>query len=227
MKRTKTKTIIALVVVLVFAIIVTYVLLKSKRYDIASFLIALLGIAAFVLNLESGLANNTRLLVIVAEMTALSVAGRLVFSPIPFFKPITALIVISALYLGSRSGFIIGSLSALLSNLYFGQGAWTPFQMIIFGLIGFLSGVLARHIQRNRITLAMWGIISGAVYSTFMDIWTTLWVDGNFNLARYLFFIISSLPIMLVYAISNVIFLLLLTRPIGRKITRLKEKFGI
>ena len=99
--------------------------------------------------------------------------------------------------------------------------------MMVWGLIGFLTGLLAKYIIKNRITLSIWGVFSGVFYSMVMDVWTTLWSDGVFNLSRYIFFVSSSLPVMAVYAVSNVIFLLLLTKPIGKKLNRLKTKYGI
>jgi len=60
-----------------------------------------------------------------------------------------------------------------------------------------------------------------------MDIWTTLWADGGFNIARYLASAVTALPITATYAISNIIFLLLLSKPFGRKLNRLKTKYGL
>jgi len=61
-------------------------------------------------------------MVIVATMTALAVVGRFVFAPVPYFKPVTAIVIITAIYLGSEAGFLVGSLSAIISNIFFGQG---------------------------------------------------------------------------------------------------------
>ena len=91
--------------------------------------------------------TGTRRMVLVAVMTAISVLGRF----IPFFKPITALTVITAMYLGGEAGFLVGSLSALLSNFYFGQGPWTAFQMLAWGLIGYVAGLIAESLKRNRV----------------------------------------------------------------------------
>ena len=63
---------------------------------------------------------TSRRMVLVAIMTALSIAGRF----IPMFKPVTAISIITGAYLGGGSGFLVGALSALLSNFYFGQGPW-------------------------------------------------------------------------------------------------------
>lgn len=207
-------------------VILSYTLFDNNRYDIASLVIAVVSTLAVVLRFEKSKSNG-KLIAVIAVMTSLSVAGRFIFSPLPFFKPVTAIVVITALYFGSECGFITGAFSALLSNFYFGQGPWTPFQMMVWGLIGLLSGLLAKYIVKNRITLSVWGVFSGVLYSMIMDIWTTLWSDGGFNISRYVFYLSSSLPIMAVYAVSNVVFLILLAKPFEKKLERIKIKYGI
>lgn len=225
-KVKKATAALLLCVAVPITVIVSFSFFQNSRYDIASLIIAVLATAAFVMRFEKNKSNG-KLVAVIAVMTALSVAGRFVFSPIPFFKPVTAIVVITALYFGGECGFIVGAFSALLSNFYFGQGPWTPFQMMVWGLVGLFSGLLARFIVKNRITLSVWGVLSGVFYSMIMDIWTTLWADGGFNLSRYIFYVSSSLPIMVVYAVSNVIFLILLTKPIGKKLNRIKVKYGL
>ena len=201
-------------------------LLEQNRYDIVMLLVAVLSIVPFFLRFEHK-RQNVRELVLVAVMTALSVAGRLLFAPVPGFKPVTAIVIITGLYLGWEAGYLCGSLTALVSNLYFGQGPWTPFQMAIWGLIGLFAALLAKQLCASRILLCIYGVFSGVAYSAFMDVWSTLWYDGYLNIARYLALLITALPFMAVYAVSNVVFLLMLTGPIGRKLTRIKTKYGL
>ena len=201
-------------------------LLEQNRYDIVMLLVAVLSIVPFFLRFEHK-RQNVRDLVLVAVMTALSVAGRFLFAPVTGFKPGTAIVIITGLYLGWEAGYLCGSLTALVSNLYFGQGPWTPFQMAIWGLIGLFAALLAKQLCASRILLCIYGVFSGVAYSAFMDVWSTLWYDGYLNIARYLALLITALPFMAVYAVSNVVFLLMLTGPIGRKLTRIKTKYGL
>jgi uncharacterized membrane protein len=131
------------------------------------------------------------------------------------------------MYFGSEFGFLTGALSALLSNFYFGQGPWTPFQMFSWGIIGLVAGLIAEPLKRNKILLIIYGVFSGAVYSLLMDIFTSLWLDGTFIPMRFLTAVATSLPIMIIYIISNVIFLLILTPLFGNKLERLRDKYGI
>jgi energy-coupling factor transport system substrate-specific component len=82
---------------------------------------------------------------LLAIMTVLSVLSRILFAEIPGFKPITAMIVITGISFGAEAGFMTGSLSAFISNIYFGQGPWTPFQMFSWGISGLLAGALAKQ----------------------------------------------------------------------------------
>lgn len=200
--------------------------LGDRKYAFVSLALSVVACIPFFVSFEKG-KNDARRIVIIAVMTALSVAGRFVFAPIPFFKPVTAIVIITAIYLGAEAGFITGAFSAVVSNFYFGQGPWTPFQMFAWGLIGFLAGLLAKRLVESKILLIIFGALSGVVFSFIMDVWTTLWADGTFNIARFIASITTAAPFTVVYMVSNVIFLLLLTKPIGRKLQRLKTKYGI
>lgn len=171
--------------------------------------------------------NTPRELAVVAVMTALCAAGRFLFAWLPGFKPVTALTVITGVWLGPEAGFAVGALSAVLSNVYFGQGPWTPFQMAAWGLLGFLAGVLARPLKKSRVALCFYGAAAGVLYSAAMDVWTALWADGRFVFARYAAAVLSALPVTAEYALSNVVFLLLLARPIGGQLQRIQIKYGL
>lgn len=200
--------------------------LGDRKYAFVSLALSVVACIPFFVSFEKG-KNDARRIVIIAVMTALSVAGRFVFAPIPFFKPVTAIVIITAIYLGAEAGFITGAFSAVVSNFYFGQGPWTPFQMFAWGLIGFLAGLLAKRLLESKVLFIIFGALSGVVFSFIMDVWTTLWADGTFNIARFIASITTAAPFTVVYMVSNVIFLLLLTKPIGRKLQRLKTKYGI
>ena len=73
-------------------------------------------------------------------LAALAAAGRILFGPIPDFKPVSAIAIIAGATLGRRNGFMVGALAALTSNFFFGQGVWTPWQMYAWGLVGYVGG---------------------------------------------------------------------------------------
>ncbi len=193
----------------------------ENAYVYLSAVIALIVCLLFYMVYEKR--GRTRRLVVVAVMTALAVTGRFVFGFLPAFKPVTAITVITAMYLGSTAGFLTGSFSALISDFWFGQGAWTPFQMFSWGMIGFIAGLLGKYLRKNKMLLIIYGVFSGILYSVIMDFWSVLWYNADFNWALYSITIVASLPHTVVYAISNVIFLWLMNKPFGRKLSRVSE----
>ena len=164
---------------------------------------------------------------ITAVLTALSVVGRIVFTPLAGFKPCTAIIIIAGVSLGADAGFICGALTALISNIYFGQGMWTLFQMFSWGLIGVLSGILSSQLGKHKWKIYLFGAFSGVLYSFIMDVFSVIWQDGGFNLARFIAYAAGSAPFCAVYAFSNVVFLLILGPRMIRSIERVVLKYGL
>lgn len=202
-------------------------LFMDRKYNVISLIVAFLSCVPFFIRFEKG-KNGVRELVVIAVMTAFSIIGRLIFAPLPGFKPVTAITVISGIALGPEAGFLVGSLTAVVSDFFFGQGPWTPFQMFSWGVLGFLSGVLFFKKEKpNKIMVCLLGAVGGVIFSLIMDIWTTLSLDGIFLWTRYLVNVVSALPFMAIYAISNVIFLLVLTEPFLSKLNRLKKKYNL
>lgn len=202
------------------------VIFKDKQYAWVTLCIAVLACIPFFFSFENG-KTRVKEMMIIAVMVSLAVVGRIIFTPLPGFKPVTAIVVITALYFGGEAGFLTGALSAVISDFYFGQGPWTPFQMFVWGLIGFIAGIISDPLKRSRILLAVYGVVSGVLFSLLMDVWTVLWWDGSFTLTRYLAATVSAARFTVVYAVSNVIFLLLLQKPIGKKLERIKDKYGL
>ena len=216
----------AMISIIIFLTVADIILFSGKYYDVASLIAAFLSCIPFYITFEKSKATSKEIM-LVALMTAFSVCGRIMFSFIPFFKPITAFTIISGMYLSAPAGFICGSFSALISNIYFGQGPWTLFQMISWGLIGFISGVIGEKLLEKRIILVIYAFISGVLFSLIMDLWTVLNIDKEFNFSRYIIQLISSFPIMIIYSLSNIVFLILLQKPIGKKLKRAKKRYGI
>lgn len=199
---------------------------RAKYYAYCSLCVAVLSCVPLFYTYERK-ESSSKELTVLAVLTALSSAGRLIFAWLPGFKPTTAICILSGIWLGKEAGFVVGALSAVVSNFYFGQGPWTPFQMFAWGFLGFLAGLLGSRFRKNKVALCGFGALAGVAFSLMMDIWTTLWADGTLRLSRYLATALSALPVTAEYAISNVVFLLLLAKPIGEKLERIKKKYGL
>ena len=225
-KRKTALTFMLLLAVVPALSVVGVLLFPDRSYPVVALGIAVLSVLPILYSFERR-ENTARELTLLAVLVALSAAGRFIFAWLPGFKPVTALTVIVALHLGREAGFVVGAMSAVVSGFYFGQGPWTPFQMFAWGLIGLCAGLLARPLRKNTALLCVFGALSGVAFSVIMDVFTVLWADGGFNAARYFAAVVYALPVTAEYAVSNVIFLLLLAKPLGKKLTRVKEKFGL
>ena len=178
-------------------------------------------------------------------MAALCVVGRAAFSliPLPNFKPVSAIIIITALAFGPEAGYLTGALAAILSNFLFGQGPWTPWQMFCWGLVGFLAGILCRTglfgpvgqtpanekgKRRKPVALCIYGFLSVfLIYGGIMNPASILMSYGYITKSSLIAYYISGAPVDLVHAASTVIFLWLLSRPLLEKLERIKVKYGL
>ena len=203
------------------AVVIAGAILLGGNYVYVILAVAVLSILLFISGFEKKKTGSRRL-VLVCVMAALAVVGRF----IPVIKPVAALTAIAGMYLGPEAGFLCGALSALISNFYFGHGPWTPFQMLAWGLIGLFAGLLCELLKKSRVALYTFGAISGVFFSLVMDVWTVLW-PGAFDASLYLEAIIAAIPHTLIYAASNVIFLVLLAKTMGEKLGRIKIKYGV
>ena len=194
----------------------------KSTYLWISLAVALLSLLLFVAGFEKK-EIGTRRSVLVSIMIALCIIGRI----IPFFKPVTALVVLCAIYLGAQAGFYTGALAALISNFIFGQGPWTPFQMLAWGLIGLFAGLFAKPLQKSRVLLLLYGAIAGLASSAVMDVWSVLWMTGGVDVQAYRAALITALPHTALYVLSNLLFLFICAKPIGDKLQRIKIKYGV
>lgn len=199
---------------------------KEKQFAFITLTAVVVSCIPFFMNFEKN-SRNIHKLVIISVMIAMSVTGRFIFAPIPHFKPVTAIVIITAIYFGSEAGFMTGALSAVISNFYFGQGPWTLFQMFTWGLIGLVAGLMSNKLKTSKVLLSVYGVFAGVAFSLIMDAWTVLWYQNGFPIDIYLTTIGTASYVSVVYAVSNVIFLLFLCKPMGEKLSRIKLKYGL
>ena len=140
------------------------------------------------------------------------------------------LTIIAGVAFGGETGFLVGAMTMLASNVLFSQGPWTPFQMFSMGIIGFLAGVLFRKgwLRRSRGALAMFGgIVTFVIYGAIMNPVSALIYGAEMNWQTLLTYYITGFPMDCVHACATVIFLLLLAEPMLEKLDRIKVKYGL
>ena len=223
----KTIISIAIILVLIPLVLVLGVKLGDRNYAVTSTIVVLLALAMFFLAFERRRVQ-ARELVVVASMAAIAVVSRIIFAPIPQAKPILAVIIVTGAALGAQVGFMSGAVAMLVSNFFFTQGPWTPWQMLCLGLIGFLAGLLYRlPMMQNRVVLCVFGFLSGFLYGFIADIWTILSMSEAITVSLILGVYAQAFYFNLTLAISTAVFLLLVGKPMIGKLERIKVKYGI
>lgn len=201
----------------------------DRKYYFISSLILIEALLPFLLIFEDR-SPQARELVLIAVLVALCVASRAALFMVPHFKPMLAMVIICGLCLGAESGFLIGVLAAFCSNIFFGQGPWTPWQMLAYGLIGFLSGVLYQKglLSKNKIALCVFGGLTAVLlYGGIMNPASVLIYQSAPSWEMFVSAYALGLPLDLIHAAATVLFLWLLAVPMSEKLERLKIKYGL
>lgn len=200
----------------------------ERKYYLTSLLLVGLMFVPFVLRFE-GRRPQARELVLLATMTALAVAGRAAFYWLPQCKPVCAIVILTAVAFTPEAGFVTGAAAGLISNFFFGQGPWTPWQMLGMGLCGFLAGLVFRRggLPRKREALCAYGAVSAfLVYGILLNAYSALLATGALTWQSLAVYCSSGFAMDAVQAISTVIFLWFFTEPMLDKLERVKIKYG-
>lgn len=161
-------------------------------------------------------------------LASIAAAGRVMFAAVPDVKPVSAIVIVAGASLGRRQGFMTGALAALASNLYFGQGAWTPLQMYAWGLIGYLSGALADTGALSRPwAVYVWGMASGLLYGAILNSWHVLGFVRPLTWQTALAAYGAGLPLDVVHGLSTIAFLALIWGPWQKAIARVVSKYAL
>ena len=202
---------------------------NDRKYLLISLFIVFYSMIPFFLTFESR-RPQAREVLIIAVLTAIAVAGRAAFFMVPSFKPVMAFVIISAVCFGAESGFLVGALSMLVSNMLFGQGPWTPWQMFSMGIIGFLAGILFQKgwLKARKVSLCIFGFWAALfIYGGIMNPVSLLMSSYAITKMNLLAIYISGLPVDMVHGAATVIFLLLASKPMIEKLERIKIKYGL
>jgi len=173
---------------------------------------------------------QARELVVIAVLCGIGVVGRTAFFMLPQFKPVVAIVIIAGVAFGGEAGFLVGAMTGFVSNMFFGQGPWTPWQMFAFGIIGFLAGVLFRKglLLRSRFSLCVFGgFATFLIYGGLMNPAMVLMLQSSPTRAMFLAAYLQGIPFDLVHAFATVVFLVVAARPMLEKLDRIKVKYGL
>lgn len=211
----------------IIGIILWQVFFADTNYYLMSVFVLILSMIPFFVSFEHS-KPTARELSLISSLIAIAVVSRAMFYLIPQVKPIAAVVVVSGVCLGAKKGYLIGAFSAFISNFIFGQGIWTPFQMVGLGLIGLLSGWIFSKIKINRVNLTIVGfILTFAVYGIIVDSCSVLMLSSDFTLSSVLAVYGAGIPFNLIFGATTGLFLFLFGEQFVSKLNRLVIKYGI
>lgn len=202
---------------------------EKKYYIAVSLLVIIYAMIPFFAGFERR-KPKAREIVILAVLIAVAVVARGAFFMTPNFKPIVAIVIISGVSLGRESGFLVGAMSAFVSNFFFGQGPWTPWQMIAMAVCGYLAGLLFHKCSGriNKWALILFGaLVTFFVYGGITDLWTVLYMTGKPTIATAVMVYSAAFYFNLIHAAATAVFLFILAKPMVEKLDRVKTKYGM
>ncbi|MGN6275576.1 MAG: prenyltransferase/squalene oxidase repeat-containing protein [Solirubrobacterales bacterium] len=168
----------------------------------------------------------SQVVALVAALAALAIAGRIAFAAFPNVKPTTDIVIFAGYALGGAPGFAVGALTGLVSNFWFGQGPWTPWQMAGWGLCGILGAALALGTRNaGRLTLAATGAFAAVIYGALLNFSVMATSGGDLLWGKFWFFEGRAIPFEVAHATGNVVFALVAGPAMVRMLTRFRERF--
>jgi energy-coupling factor transport system substrate-specific component len=196
-------------------------------------------LAALLAEAQTGLTAHT--VALIGTLVGLNAMIRVVDTVLPLpggFSPVFLLIILVGYVFGPRLGFLMGSLTLLVSGPLTagGLGPWTPYQMLAAGWIGMGAAWLPKSRGRTLWLVvygAVWGLAYGAI--TNLQYWPYAlsspdlsWEPGLGPLAvltRYArFYLLTSLAWDGLRAAGNVALILLLSHPLIQTLQRFQRR---
>ncbi len=203
--------------------------LNNRKYYFISILLLFELLCAFYLQFELK-KTSARYLVTAASLCAIAIAGRAAFFMLPQCKPVLAITIISGIALGGETGFLVGSVTMLISNMLFSQGPWTPWQMMAMGIIGYLAGVIFRKklLPCKKNWICIFGMLTAIfIYGTIMNTASALiWTD-SITMPILLSYYITGFPMDCIHAAATVLFLYFGAEPLLEKLYRVIKKYKL
>lgn len=199
----------------------------QQHYLLISLIMIIIAMLPFFIQFERKELKPEEI-VLIAMLAAIAAVSRIPFAPLPSVQPTSFVIIMSALVFGPEVGFLVGSVAAVVSNIFLGQGPWTPWQMFGWGMMGLTAGLLRNTVfMKSLIGRNIFGFVWGIVFGWFMNLWVILGfieeITWNVIVVTY----VSSFYFDLAHALSNVFFITVFSSVWLRILLRVKKKYGM
>ena len=231
-KKSQRLTVLSVILLIILAPVIMLLSMnffQQGDYYISAVAIIILSIVPFYVFFEQRKIKTSEI-VTLAVMIALCVASRAVMAYIPQVKPTCALVIVTAIAFGPNVGFFTGSLSMFVSNFIFGQGMFTPFQMLGMGLVGFICGLIfhKKPYSNNKLAVSViGGLACFLIYGVIVDNCSFFMMSTEFTFKSAIKIYLSGLSFNLIHGITTGILLLFINKPMTDKFNRLRIKYGI
>ena len=216
------KIMIAVVSIILFLLLFVF---SERAYFFISFLIIGLIMLPFFIRFEKR-SISAREVVLLAVFIAVAAVSRIPFAALPSIQPTSFIIIMVGIGFGAETGFIVGAVSALVSNLVLGQGPWTPWQMFAWGLMGMTAGMMSHYLQQRWQRL-LFGFIWGFLFGWTMNLWVLTTQIDNLTLELIIGIYTASFVHDFSHALSNVVLLFVFSSSFLMIFKRLKRKYGV
>ncbi len=230
-KLTK-RSLLGAFLILLFIPLTIYIgvlLLGDRKYYFISLLIILETMIPFCMMFERG-KPKVREIIVISVLCTIAVAARGAFFMLPQIKPVASLVIIAGACFGGETGFLVGAVTGFVSNFFFGQGPWTPWQMFAFGTIGFVAGILFKKgfLQKTKASLCIFGFLATfIIYGGIMNPASVIMWQNKITWEMVLSAYIMGMPFDLIHALGTVFFLWFISEPMIDKLERIKVKYRL
>lgn len=169
---------------------------------------------------------NSKEIVLLAMLAAIAAVSRVPFAAIPSVQPTSFVIIMAGIAFGAEAGFIVGAVSAVVSNIFLGQGPWTPWQMFAWGMMGMTAGLLKDYVwMKSKIGLSVFGFCWGYLFGWIMNIWFMIANVESWSIHYFVTTYVASFYFDLAHGVANVIFIILFSASWLKVLRRFQLKY--
>lgn len=173
-------------------------------------------------------AMGTKEIALIATLSTFAAVARAVFAAFPNIKPTTFLVALSGLVFGPYEGFLVGSTAGFISNIFLGQGPWTPWQMFSWGLVGAISGILGK--RKKEFSAEAFSVICffyGLLFNWIMNLWHVLGFVKPLNLQTIVAAYLTGITFDIMHAAGNFIFCIIFYDNFFKVLKRFKRRLEV
>lgn len=223
----KKVSVIATILIAVLLIALTFTKQGNDKLSIVVTLAVFASLILSYLYFENS-SLGTKEIALIATLSTFAAVSRAAFAALPNIKPTTFLVALSGYVFGSYEGFLIGSTAGFISNIFLGQGPWTPWQMFSWGLIGAISGFLGK--KDKKLSAEAFSILCffyGFLFNWIMNLWHVLGFIKPINFKTIALAYLTGLTFDIMHAASSFVFCIIFYESFLKVFMRFKRRLDI